>query len=472
MKKRNLFIGGLFSLLACAALMKNWQHDQEPQIPVGRSEVIFWHFWGGEDRDVVDDVARRFNASQTEYYVRPIAMPGNNLQAKLFLAVAGGDPPDIVNQDDPILADWGQRGVIQPLEDIAPASEVAAMEHWMLDSARRLSTYQDKMYGLCNGLDIRALYYNKTLLEQHNLQPPQTISDLNEIANALAPFLSAEKKQRYGYIPDSRRLWAWGYVFGGDFYDASSQRVVVDSPPIRDALQWMASYAQNYGADNLAAFRKGDQSLPGKTFPLLPRNDQEMSGRYAVIMDGQWRVRNLAAFTHNRQARGVAAPEFGVCPLPVPNTSAGRTNAGRTNAGWVNGNFFVFPQGAKNPQGAWEFAKFWVGYSNPSQAAQTCSQGGWIPVSKTVTQDPQFQNYLDENPLFRTFIELSESPNQFPIPSVAGAAFFRRTIEQAAFQAFNNSNADVDEILQEAEQQIQTHLNRNHDLRHGGHVDP
>ena len=467
MNKTNILIGILFSLLVVAALLKNWNHEQDPENSSGRSEVIFWHFWGGEDRDVVDDVARRFNASQTKYFVRPVAMPGNNLQAKLFLAVAGGDPPDIVNQDDPVLADWGQRGVIQPLVDIAPAAEVTEIERWILDSARRLSTYQDKMYGLCNGLDIRALYYNKTVLEQHQLQPPRTILDLDEIANTLAPFQSTEKKQSYGYIPDSRRLWAWGYAFGGDFYDASSQRVVVDSPPIRGALQWMASYAKRYGSDNLAAFRQGDQSLPGKTFPLLPLDDQEMSGRYSVIMDGQWRVRNLAAFTRNRQARGVATPEFGVCPLPIPETGSPRKNAG-----WVNGNFFVFPKGAKNSEGAWEFAKFWIGFTDPSQAAKTCSQGGWIPVSQTVTQDPQFQTYLDENPLFRTFVELSESPNQFPIPSVPGAAFFRRTIERAAFQAFDNPHADIDKILKDAEQQIQTHLNRNDNLRDGGRVDP
>ena len=71
MNKTNILIGILFSLLVVAALLKNWNHEQDPENSSGRSEVIFWHFWGGEDRDVVDDVARRFNASQTKYFVRP-----------------------------------------------------------------------------------------------------------------------------------------------------------------------------------------------------------------------------------------------------------------------------------------------------------------------------------------------------------------------------------------------------------------
>lgn len=133
--------------------------------------------------------------------------------------------------------------------------------------------YKDQRYGLCNGLDIHALDYNKTILQQYGLQPPQTISDLDEIANALAPFDPTD----------------WGCT------SMDGQR------------------CRHYGSDNLAAFRKGDQSLPGKTFPLLSLEDQEMSGRFTVILDGQWRVRNLAAFTENREARGVASPEFGVC---------------------------------------------------------------------------------------------------------------------------------------------------------------
>ncbi|MGY8747035.1 MAG: hypothetical protein ACKVHR_03110 [Pirellulales bacterium] len=108
----------------------------------------------------------------------------------------------------------------------------------------------------------------------------------------------------------------------------------------------------------------------------------------------------------------------------------------------------------------------------PSQAAKTCALGGWIPVSRTVTQNPQFQNDLDENPLFHTFIELTESPIQFPIPSVVGAAMFRWTIEQAAFKAFGDSSANVGKILNAAEHQIQQHLNRNNGLRTDGHVDP
>jgi multiple sugar transport system substrate-binding protein len=142
-----------------------------------------------------------------------------------------------------------------------------------------------------------------------------------------------------------------------------------------------------------------------------------------------------------------------VCPLPAP---AG----GRKQAGWVNGNFFVVPTGARNTEGAWEFAKFWIGFHNPTQAAQTCAAGGWIPVSQDVVDTDAFEEYLQSSPLFREFVELAASPNQFPIPQVPGAAYFRRAVEGAGFEAMNYPERPVTRILSDTNKRIQDQLDR------------
>ncbi len=426
--------------------------DKEASDINPRSEIRFWHFWGGQDREVVDDVVARFNASQEKYYVRAIAMPGNNLQAKLFLSVAGGDPPDLVNQDDPVLADWAERGIIMPIDQIA-GNQSAEVGMWMFDSAQRLSTYNNRLYGVCNGLDVRALYYNRTILNQFDLSPPKSIDDLTHIANVISPSgLDDTPPPYYAYLPDSRRLWAWGYVFGGQFVDKNG-RVSITNNHIVDALKWMQSFGRKYGPDNLVSFRQGDQSLPGKTFPLLPIETESMVGRYAMVMDGQWRTRDINKFLSSRQSRNIPAPDFGVCPLPYPEN-------GKANAGWVNGNFFVVPRGAKNPEGAWEFMKFWIGFQNPKQAAETCVAGGWIPVSQSVVDSPNFQKHLLEDDLFAQFVELASSPNQYPVPQLPGAQMFRRTIESAAYQAMIHPEKPAEEILNSARAEIQAHLDR------------
>jgi len=137
------------------------------EMPPDRSEVVFWHFWGGMDRPVVEEICARFNASQQEFYVRPVAMPGNNLDLKFFLSVAGGDPPDLLNQDDPIVADWAHRGALVPLDEMANDEEIAELESWLFPAAREIGSYKGRLYALCNGLDVRALYYNADVLEDN-----------------------------------------------------------------------------------------------------------------------------------------------------------------------------------------------------------------------------------------------------------------------------------------------------------------
>lgn len=413
-----------------------------------REEVVFWHFWGGADRAIVEDVAQRFNASQTDYFVRPIAMPGNNLDLKFFLSVTGGDPPDLLNIDDPVIADWGHRGAILALDEVAPAEEVERLKAWLFPAARRLVTYEDRLYGVPNGLDIRALYVNETMLAEYGLSPPQTTADLDHIAETIAPPDQSEAYQRHGYLPDSRRIWAWGPVFGGQFYDAADGNVTLTSPEIESALAWMVSYRNRYGPSEIARFRHGDQSLPGKTFPLF-------AGRYAVVMDGQWRVRDIRAFQKSQQEKGEAVTQFNAIPLPPPP-------GGKPNAGWVNGNNFVIPRGAKSSPGAWQFIKFWCGFDGQeADAAKTCVAGGWIPVSQHVVDQPTFQTFLNEEPLFRTFIQLAGSENQYPVPVIPGAPYFNNEVKNLAESAMSSSSEpDLSQMLQQAEARIQSHIDR------------
>jgi multiple sugar transport system substrate-binding protein len=344
------------------------------------------------------------------------------------------------------MADWALRGALTPLDELASADEIERLEQWLVPAARQLGTYDGRMYALCNGLDIRALYYNQTILDEHGLSPPRTLDELDEIARRTTQLDASGRPTRFGYLPDPRRLWAWGIVFGGRFYDPAAQRVTADSPPIVAALDWMTGYRRRYGVAEVAAFRQGDQSLPGQSFPLL-------AGRYTVVMDGQWRVRDILAAQQEQRRRGEPVTQFGVCPLPPPTDGTAR-------AGWVNGNFFLVPRGAKNAAGAWAFMKFWSGFDgHAAAAAATCRAGGWIPVAREVAEQPEFQRHLAEQPLFATFVELAESPHQVPTPVIPGAPFFQRTINDAAASAMYVADAPPPaEILSTATAAIQTRL--------------
>jgi len=435
--RRRLQRAGLAAFaVALLALASQRDRGSMPKAPTDRREVVFWHFWGGQDRPVVESIVDRFNRSQDEHFVRAIAMPGQNLDLKLFLAVTGGDPPDVINQDDPIIADWAHRGAITPIDELAAPRELRQLEDWLFTPARELGSYRGRLYGLCNGLDIRALFYDRQTLARHGFDgPPESIDELDYMATVMTPPHKARPRSRFAYLPDPRRLWAWGIVFGGRFYDPQTRQITADAPEIVAALRWMASYSQRYGREEVTAFRTGEQGLTGASSPLL-------EGRFALLMDGQWRVREIAAAGRTAQ--------FGVAPLPRP---AG----GRERAGWVNGNFFLVPRKSDNPQGAWQFMKFWSGLGHEQEAAEACVAGGWIPASQQVVDQPAFQQYLERYPLFAKFVELAGSPHQVPTPSIPVAGYFYQAVNDAAAAAMYRG-ADPRMELEKVTRQVQQQL--------------
>lgn len=420
----------------------------------GRTEVVLWHFWGGPDLEVVRDVVSRFNAAQQQYRVREIAMPGNNLRAKLFLSAAGGAPPDLINIDDPVIADWYELGLLHSVDEIIGTAEAAAVSAELLPAARQLSSYRGKLVGICNGLDVRALYYNQTFLQQQGWAVPRSLAELDQLGRRVRELGLAQPQ--FAFLPTPRRALFFTNLFGGSVWDAEAESSRLDSPAAVAALDWLQSYSREYGADRVAAYRQSDQSLPGKSFPLLPQSDEAQVGRYVFSLDGQWRIRDLRMFRERRAALGLRQPEFGVVPFPE-FVESGQA-AAEAPRGWVNGNVFVFPKRGQASAGAVAFAKFWCGLVDPDEAAETCLQGGWLPVSPRVIASQQIQTALQTDPLYQQFVGLAGSPALQPTPVVRGAGYLTRLLESTAERVASDVRLSPERELEAANQQMQQYL--------------
>lgn len=406
-------------------------------VPPGREPVVFWHFWGGAERGAVQDVVRRFNESQDRYWVEEVPVPGQNLDMKFFMALAGGDFPDVLNQDEQIVAQWSDRGILRPIRELTTnEDEYRALIDWLSPPAKSIGTYRSELYALCNAIDIRALLYRTDALD--GAPPPNTIAELDAIAKR-----DLGDPSRILFLPDDRRLWAWGVVFGGEFFDPATGQVTPNHPRIVEALEWMVSYTEFHGLQKIRAFRSTNREAGAGSMLI--------DGRYGMMMDGQWRVAEMDEYNATERAAGKPTIDYGVIPLPAPN-------GGRERAGWVNGNFFVVPKGSKNPRGAWEFMKFWSGFGgHEAEAAVTATSGGWIPASRHVVAQPAFQRYLELHPNFRVFVELAESPNQFPTPPVPAQAYYFERVNHAAEEALSLAKSPQ-QALDEAARDVQSRL--------------
>jgi multiple sugar transport system substrate-binding protein len=132
-----------------------------------------------------------------------------------------------------------------------------------------------------------------------------------------------------------------------------------------------------------------------------------------MTVDGQWRVIQLKTF----------APNLKYGTIPVPSPLNGKEMGGRSN-----GNFMVIPKGARNPKGAWEFTKYWAGFTNPEAAGKIATMGGWLPLFPSVVKTKSYQNYLKEYPQFKTFVNMLPSQNVQPLPPVPYSQFLYDTV--------------------------------------------
>jgi ABC-type glycerol-3-phosphate transport system substrate-binding protein len=102
--------------------------------------------------------------------------------------------------------------------------------------------------------------------------------------------------------------------------------------------------------------------------------------------------------------------------------------------------------------------KFWSGFAgHEAEAARACAAGGWIPASQRVVEQPAFQAYLEQQPMFRTFVTLAGSPNQVPIPPVPVAAFYQSDVIRAAEEAMYLGR-DPKTVLQKAAVSVRQQL--------------
>ena len=384
---RTLLVLGILAFVGLAisfALPKPPQRLYPQRIP-----VRFWHMWTAEWKAVVDDIADRFNKSQDKYEVIALSIPPSGGDTKFVLAVAGGDPPDVMAQWNPVIPSWVDSGLLQPLDEMMPPAQWQQLRSDMYPIARKIGLYKDHLYGVTVGLDLWACYYRPDDLRAAGVPDdhlPATLEDLFALGARLDRFDGQKNLTHLGFLPSGFLYTA--PLFGNGFYDWQSGKLSIYTPDNLRALQTLANAYQRLGYDNVARFQAGiNQSSFSAGWPFI-------SGHYSICIDGQWRVEQIAQYAPKLQ--------YKTAPPPAP---AG----GRALASFANGNFMIIPKGARCPAGAWEFVKFWSGIENPQRAAELYTKGGWLPLMPAITNAPAYQAYLKKYPQFKTFVDMLPS---------------------------------------------------------------
>ncbi|MDX1932946.1 MAG: ABC transporter substrate-binding protein [Capsulimonadales bacterium] len=382
-----------------------------PRPRTRRVPVRFWHMWTAEWEAVIREIADRFNESQSRYEVIPLSVPTASADSKFLLAAVGGDPPDMMAQWNLVLATWAENGVLFPLEELMSAEDRRTLRTDTYSFVRKVGRFQDKLYAIGIGPNLSVCFYRTDHFRDAGLDPdrfPTTLEELTQAGETLTRFDRTGRLKRIGFLPTEYPQFAG--LFGGGFYDETTGTVSLNTPPNRRALEYLAEAHRKLGFENIVRFTSGLTGDSGGSvdWPFI-------SGAYSIVVDGQWRIEQLAKFAPDLPYR--------TAPLPPPN-------GGTPNAGWANADMLLIPRDARQPEGAWEFIRFWSGLTRPETAAEFFLRGGWLPIRPAIAESPIYRDYVRKYPALRTFLEVLPSPNLQPPPPVPYQAFLADSISR------------------------------------------
>jgi len=261
-------------------------------------------------------------------------------EQKLLTAVASDTVPDVLWLSRFETATWASRDVLMPLTDYIERDGYDTSVFY--ESAIEESTYNEEIYGIPGGMDVRALFFNLDQLQEVGIDSATIdTSNWEQLSEFGAQLVKKEGDSytRWGFDPKvapSRNFWLWGNGNGGHFMNDDATEATFNDEKNVQALEWAKKALDDQGGYQ-------DYSAFGSTWQ---GDEQFARGQVAITLYEQWMMSGPIASV---------APDLNFVVLPVRENGSG---ADGRMVSFAGGNSWYIPAGAKNPDAAWEYIKF------------------------------------------------------------------------------------------------------------------
>lgn len=311
--------------------------------------TLYWN--AGHAYDAYAEVIAGFEADNPGWTVSWEKFQWPDMRTKLVADFAAGNPPDLVAEPGGWVQEFGQQGLLTPLNDFIAADGEAMgyPEDWQ-DYAVSRNMLDDTYYGVQIHLTCATLLYNVDMLAEAGFdQPPATWEEFVEVAKATSG------GGRFGFAPNpvTGYYWSWFLQNGVRYYDPETNTVGLDSPQAIEALQFLSDLINVHEAATRPV-AGSDYEGPQKLFT---------ANRAAMIITGPWDVTPIR--TGNPELNWAVAPSL--------------THA--EQATFAGGVSLMIPRDADHPEQAWDLLQRLVALDTElavsSAAGMTMPRKSW-----------------------------------------------------------------------------------------------
>jgi ABC-type glycerol-3-phosphate transport system substrate-binding protein len=361
-------------------------------VPPGRVVLDYWEKWTRHEGDAMVRVVDDFNRSQGRVFVRYLVV--SDVGQKSLVAIAGGNPPDLIGLYAFNVPPYAEAGALIPMEELAPGAGLTLDRY--TPGVRQVMLHRGRWWACVNTAGSVALYYNRRLFRKTGLdpdRPPRTIAELDECHRRLTMTGPDGGLRRAGFLHREPGWWSWlwPYHFGGRIYDEGADRATVDSPECVRAYGWVRWYAEGLGAERVKRFAEGFGNYFTPENPFL-------TGKVAMIVQGPWMANLINAFAKDL--------DYGVAPFPTETAYDPAAPVGL-----IDTDVLVIPRGCRHPEAAMEFVAFTQRRDMTERLAKAhCKPSPLAEVSEA---------FLREHPNrgIRVHYDLLRSPRAFTAPA-------------------------------------------------------
>ncbi|MEW9525207.1 sugar ABC transporter substrate-binding protein [Agrobacterium radiobacter] len=324
-----------------------------------------------ERTETLKGIVSKFESANPGTKVEIISLPWSEAFQKFATMVSAGDVPDVMEMPDTWLSLYANNGMLESLEPY-----LAKWEHTKGLSERTLELGRDvknTAYMLPYGFYLRAMFYNKKLLEQAGVkEPPKTLEEFADASKKVAALPG-----KYGYCLRGGPGGLNGWVMFGASMAGSNEFFTKDGTSTFDSPGWVKglTYVIDLYKNGLApkdsvnwGFNEIVAGFYSGTCAFL---DQDPDALIAI-------------------AQRMKPEDFGV--MTMPKGPDGKTFPTIGFAGWS------IMSASANKDLSWKLVETLEG---PEGNIEWNKKTGALPVHKSAEKDPfyaseQFKGWFDE----------------------------------------------------------------------------
>lgn len=386
--------------------------------------------WQTESVEANERLVEEWNEANPDVQVEYVQGSWDNVNDELMTSFEAGDPPDIIHNDSPSLADFASRGYLADLNDLLPQE----MHEDIPPEAWETATFDDQIVGVPFLQESQVFIANRELLEEADVriptpEEPWTWDEFAEVSEALTDDDTYAVAWPLG--SPVNRVLNLSLNYGGTFFevDADGNATVNIGSGEREVLRRIHDQIHQDGtADPATVGMSGSDPLPAF-----------FADEYAMVQVG----------VYARQQVEEQAPEdfdwVTIPPLVGDTATQGATSQTLSVAA-----------DSAHPQEAADFIAFFLSPENQVELAL----GDWLlPTSQEAAQAPELNT--EENG-WNVAMASAEHLDVAPYLRIEGFEEWKNRVAQPAMEEYFNDQISLDELVDQLESEGNDVLSRYH----------